>query len=133
VNAVLADTFFYIALVSETDLAHDRAVEWTHTFAAPVITTVWVITEVADALAAPNQRGIFLELFHNLQADPSTTILPPAQDLFDAGMRLYARRPDKEWSLTDCISFAVMEQFELYEALTADRRFEQAGFKALLI
>jgi uncharacterized protein len=41
-------------------------------------------------------------------------------------------RRDKEWSLTDCISFVVMKERGLTEALTADHHFEQAGFKALL-
>ena len=48
------------------------------------------------------------------------------------GIDLYARHPDKEWSLTDCISFAAMEQRGLFEALTGDRHFEQAGFRAML-
>jgi predicted nucleic acid-binding protein len=42
------------------------------------------------------------------------------------------RRPDKWWSLTDCISFIVMQQEGLTEALTTDHHFEQAGFKILL-
>jgi uncharacterized protein len=41
-------------------------------------------------------------------------------------------RPDKDWSLTDCVSFVVLTQNQLVEALTADQHFEQAGFKALL-
>lgn len=52
--------------------------------------------------------------------------------MFDKGLDLYARRPDKDWSLTDCISFATMKEHGIEEALTADRHFEQAGFKALL-
>ena len=45
---------------------------------------------------------------------------------------LFAKRPDKEWSLTDCISFIVMQEYGLTEALTADHHFEQAGFTILL-
>ena len=47
-------------------------------------------------------------------------------------MDLYRHRKDKDWSLTDCISFAAMTDEGLTEALTADRHFEQAGFVALL-
>jgi len=43
-------------------------------------------------------------------------------------MDLYRRRQDKDWSLTDCISFVVMADEGLTESLTADRHFEQAGF-----
>jgi predicted nucleic acid-binding protein len=45
---------------------------------------------------------------------------------------LYHLRPDKQWSLTDCISFLVMSEEGITEALTADHHFEQAGFVALL-
>lgn len=48
------------------------------------------------------------------------------------GIELYSQRPDKNWSLTDCISFQVMKSFGITEALTGDHHFEQAGFVALL-
>jgi uncharacterized protein len=47
-------------------------------------------------------------------------------------MKLFAGRPDKEWSLTDCVSFVVMEAQGIREALTTDEHFIQAGFRALL-
>jgi hypothetical protein len=49
-----------------------------------------------------------------------------------AGFDLFASRPDKEWSLVDCISFVVMQQRRLKEALTTDHHFIQAGFRAML-
>ena len=52
--------------------------------------------------------------------------------MFDKGVGLYAARPDKDWSLTDCISFVVMQEHGITDALTGDHHFEQAGFKALL-
>jgi uncharacterized protein len=59
-------------------------------------------------------------------------IVPPNQELFDEGIHLFAERPDKEWSLTDCISFIIMREYDLTDALTADHHFEQAGFRILL-
>jgi predicted nucleic acid-binding protein len=67
-----------------------------------------------------------------LRADPACTIVPPTQSLFEQGVDLYARRPDNGWSLTDCISFVVMQQHGVTQALTGDHHFEQAGFEALL-
>jgi predicted nucleic acid-binding protein len=51
---------------------------------------------------------------------------------FQLGSDLYNNRPDKAWSLTDCISFVVMQEHGISEALTGDHHFEQAGFVALL-
>jgi hypothetical protein len=67
-----------------------------------------------------------------LLADPNVTVIPASPELFRAGLDLYGRRLDKEWSLTDCISLVVMEERGLREALTADPHFKQAGFKVLL-
>ena len=68
-----------------------------------------------------------------LRAEPEAEVIPPEAALFDRGCELYATRSDKNWSLTDCISFVVMKERGLTDALTADRHFEQAGFKALFL
>lgn len=96
------------------------------------MSAAWVLSEVADALSAPVQRPIFLRLIYSLESDANTTIVPPSSELFRAGISLFSQRPDKYWSLTDCISFVVMQEFGLTAALTADRHFRQAGFKTLL-
>jgi predicted nucleic acid-binding protein len=59
-------------------------------------------------------------------------IVPPETKLFDQGIEFYQCRPDKAWSLTDCLSFVVMTDLGISEALTGDHHFEQAGFRALL-
>jgi predicted nucleic acid-binding protein len=75
---------------------------------------------------------VFIQLLADLQANPDITIVPCSDQLLRDGIQLYAQRPDKEWSLTDCISFVVMQQEGITEALTGDHHFEQAGFVALL-
>ena len=132
-NAVFADTFFYLAMLNPNDAAHQHALDLSRTLAVPTVTTAWVMTEVGDALAGPRQRPLFLDLLKRLSSNPRVTIVPPTQQLFDRGVDLYARRPDKQWSLTDCISFVVMREHGLTDALTGDRHFEQAGFKPLLV
>jgi hypothetical protein len=70
-----------------------------------------------------------MELVNN---DENWIVIETSHELFEQGVALFSQRPDKSWSLTDCISFVVMEQHGLSEALTADRHFEQAGFVPLL-
>jgi predicted nucleic acid-binding protein len=130
---IFADSFYFIALASEADFAHQGALAASREIHQAIVTTTWVLTEVADALSSPIQRPVFIELMRSLKTDPSVTMLPPSSDLFYAGLDLFSRRPDKYWSLTDCISFVVMERFSMTDALTADRHFQQAGFNALLI
>jgi predicted nucleic acid-binding protein len=127
-----ADTFYFLALLNRDDAAHRRAAAIAAQLPGPLVTTAWVLTEVADAMAAPANRPAFLNLLAILRSNPAVEIVPADAALFDQGVDLYSRRPDKEWSLTDCISFNVMTQHGLTEALTADHHFEQAGFRAVL-
>jgi hypothetical protein len=97
-----------------------------------MVTTEWVLTEVADATADPALRDNFKRLFDLLEGDNQVKIVQASHELFRHGLTLYFQRPDKKWSLTDCISFVVMNEQGLKDALTGDRHFEQAGFTALL-
>jgi len=132
VNLVFADTFYFLAIVNRHDAAHARARSVAGELTDPILTTEWVLTELADAMSARRVRHLFLRLLEKLQADPNCTIIPATPSLFAEGVKLYARRSDKEWTLTDCISFVVMQQHGISRALTGDRHFEQAGFQALL-
>jgi uncharacterized protein len=116
----------------EDDAAHARAWELSGRLTGPTVTTVWVIAELADGLAAPATRGGFVRLLASLRRDPKCIILPASQDLFERGLELYQQRHDKAWTLTDCISFVVMKDRGIREAMTGDHHFEQAGFTALL-
>jgi uncharacterized protein len=59
-------------------------------------------------------------------------IIPASPDDFELGLSLYEQRPDKEWSLTDCISMEAMRREQIRHVLTTDHHFEQAGFEILL-
>ncbi len=104
-NAVFADAYYYFALVNRKDPAHAKATEFAERDDRIVMTTGWVLTEVADGLSDPNWRPLVLGLYEELSANPKVRIIPCSDELFTAGLDLYARRPDKNWSLTDCISF----------------------------
>ena len=127
-----ADTFYFLALLNERDDAHRKAVDASRRPGLRVVTTEYVMLELADALCEPHQREEVLALWGVVERDSAFTLVHASKELTDRGRDLYRNRPDKDWPLTDCISFVVMRDFGLSEALTADRHFEQAGFKALL-
>lgn len=131
-SAVFADTFYFLALANPRDKAHAKCLAFSQTSDRPVVTTTWLLMEVGDALSRGADRGVFLLLLEDLAQDPETTVLTASQELFDTAVALFAARPDKEWSLTDCTSFVVMQEQGLTEALTSDHHFRQAGFSAQL-
>ena len=129
---VFADTFYFLALLSPSDAGHQAVVEYIARTSESIVTTAWVLTEVADGLASTSGRHLLADFVRELEDDAEVTIVLPDEQLWRRGLDLYAQRPDKEWSLTDCISFVVMQERGVVEALTADHHFEQAGFVALL-
>jgi hypothetical protein len=131
-NRTFADSFYFFAVLNPTDGAHQRALEFATRHEEPIVTTAWVLTELADGLAVTTHRAAFSRLVARLKADPENEIVPPTEELMARGIELYDARPDKQWSLTDCISFLVMQERQISEALTGDHHFEQAGFRALL-
>jgi predicted nucleic acid-binding protein len=90
------------------------------------------MTELADGLASTDGREVFRKLLEDLETDPRVELVLPDEERWRRGIDLYDHRPDKKWSLTDCLSFIVMSDREMTEALTGDHHFEQAGFVALL-
>ena len=131
-KTVFADAFYYFALVNPADARHTRSTEFTAGFTGRIVTTAWILTELGDGLAQAVNRLLFLEIVSALRIDADVLIVPLDVKLFEEGLALYGQRRDKDWSLTDCISFIVMEKEGIGEALTADHHFEQAGFIALL-
>ena len=127
-----ADTFYYLGLLNPRDEAHDQVIEFTKAFTGTMVTTDWVITELADALSDLANRRTLVEFVESLRVDPAVRIVPAGRRLLNKAWDLYQRRLDKEWSLTDCTSFVVMRERGLTTALTGDRHFEQAGFQILL-
>ena len=131
-NVVFADTVYFLALLNPMDQWHVRARELSRKPPGPLLTTEFVLMEVGDGLSHPDNRGRFARLLQLLRAQADVDIIPSSSELFRQGCELHARRPDKEWSLTDCTSFVVMRERGVEQALTSDHHFVQAGFQLLM-
>ena len=134
-SKVFLDTSYAIALAIEKDQYHQQALTLANAFeqqGQEVLTTWAVVIEIGNALASASYRKTGVAYINALRADPQVEIVPSSSLTLEAAYALYESRPDKEWGLTDCISFVVMQEHGVTDALTADRHFEQAGFMALL-
>ena len=86
---VFADTFYFLALLSVRDAAHQRAIQATRALKGRLLTTAWVITELADGMASERNRKRFLEFFDRLSRNPQFSIVPCSAPLFDQGIELF--------------------------------------------
>ena len=124
---VFLDTAYAIALSSPKDEYHDEAVELAEQLESSgikLITTRPVALEIGNALARQRYREASVALLQSLENDPNVEIVPLTEELYARGFELYQNRSDKEWGITDCISFVIMRERGLNEALTTDEHFE---------
>ncbi len=134
-DKVFLDTSYAIALSVSKDQNHEKAVsiaDFLEIDSAKLITTRAIVLEIGNALSARNYRQAAVELLEALEEDPDVEIVPVTEELYQRGFKLFKNRPDKEWGIIDCISFVIMKDQGISKALTADKHFQQHGFKALL-
>ena len=134
-RVVFADTGYWVALLNPRDELHNKATELSKTLnPVHIVTSEMVLIEVLNDFS---KRGDYLrqaatELIDRIQENPNITLVSQTSEQFRQGLELYKNRLDKNWSLTDCVSFKIMEKMSIYEALAYDKHFEQAGFRTLL-
>jgi predicted nucleic acid-binding protein len=132
---VFADTAYWIALTNPFDQHHDMAVQCSSSLGgARILTTDAVLIEFLNALAEKGShiRGAAIRTVETILNNPRVVVLPQARSAFIKGFAFYKARPDKGYSLTDCLSMTAMRDRRLSEVLTTDRHFEQEGFIALM-
>jgi predicted nucleic acid-binding protein len=132
VRRLFADSGYWIALLNPQDGLHAQA----KASADPkcrIFTTDAVLVEVLNAFCgAPNIRAAAVRMVKMILQDANLTVVPATRDRFMEALSDYEGFHDKEWSHTDCLSFKVMRENDIAEALAHDHHFEQAGFRALL-
>lgn len=134
-SVVFMDTSYAIALLSRQDQYHLQARALAETLAKEqtrLMTTQAVFLELGAAFAKPASREIAGRFMAAFDQEPQFVVIPLTDQRFAKALALFASRPDKAWSLADCLSFVVMQEFGITAALTTDRHFQQAGFTALL-
>ena len=126
-----ADSFFYIAVLNCRDQSHDQVVAKSSEIEGSIVTTDAVLLEVADAFSGLDDRVRIARFLRMLWNTPGVKVIELSRGLLQKGLDLFESRSDKDWTLTDCISFVVMEEQGIGDALTGDHHFKQAGFNIL--
>jgi predicted nucleic acid-binding protein len=92
-----------------------------------------ILLEIGDGFARFDRRQRGIDLLDRFLHDRGYSVLALSDALLTGAVELYQSRKDKSWGLTDCISFTIMNEAGITDALTADIHFQQAGFRALLL
>jgi predicted nucleic acid-binding protein len=105
---IFVDTGFLVATLDPRDGLHDTARAWASRTRGPFLVTEYVLWETINFASATPNRTKSHVLVRHVQDSSDFEVVPASVGLFESGLQLHARRPDKSWSLTDCISFVVM-------------------------
>lgn len=133
-DRLFIDTVFIQALLNRNDQYHQQAKAFLPRLraASEVWVTEAVLIEVGNALSATN-RTAAIQFIEQCYQTSNIQVVPVDTQLLSRAIQLYQSRPDKTWGLTDCISFIIMQDQGLIDAVTVDRHFIQAGYRALLL
>jgi predicted nucleic acid-binding protein len=134
-KAIFADTSYWLALLSTRDALHQKAVAISgHLSGARVVTSEMVFVELLNSLSSGNsrERQAVVSAIQGFGWSDSVIVVPQTPEQFAKALERYKQSADKNWSLTDCASFQIMETERIDAALTHDHHFVQAGFEALL-
>ncbi|MEM1008997.1 MAG: PIN domain-containing protein [Myxococcota bacterium] len=128
---IFIDTGFVIALINQHDDYHPTAQKLSESYAVhPFITTDAVLMEIGNALAR-NFKSQGIAIIQYFLESSEVDVIHTNPVLFQKAFELYNAYTDKSWGLTDCLSFVVMREMQITDALTFDQHFTQAGFRQL--
>lgn len=133
---VFVDTSFLIALLNSRDADRAAAISLQADLTTKKVWKIisdYILLEFCDSLAKLRYRDLAVQAVELLKRDRTVEIIPASSQILHSAWQLFKSRSDKEWGLTDCASFVIMRQLGIDVALTADRHFQQAGFRALLL
>lgn len=133
-HAAFTDTSAYYALVDEQDRDHPEAVarfarltrERWH-----LVTTNFVVAELHALLLHRLGRAVAARVLFDVDHSPGVTLVRVSESQEQRARAIISRYTDKDYSLTDATSFAVMEELGLNSAFSFDRHFGQYGYRLM--
>ena len=127
------DTLFVVGYTNKRDQYHEKAVELAAQYnRQPLLTTDAILLEIGNTLSG-RFRQQAIQTIEDFFESEEVEVIRLDESLFSKAFELYKSHADKTWGLVDCISFVVMNENGITDALTCDKHFVQAGFNALML
>ncbi len=131
-SRTFVDTAFVVALVNQNDQFHAQAAELSKKYEnEPLIMTDMILFEIGNALAR-NYKHEAVQIIKAFRSSAQTLIIELNSALLGRAFDMYEKYDDKSWGMVDCLSFVVMQDYEIKDALTSDYHFKQASFNILM-
>lgn len=130
-SKVFLDTSYLLALELTRDQNHEAATQHWQSIVSSLpsfVTTSYVFDEVVTYFNSRGQHQKAVKIGKSLLLSPSVEFIHVDQSQFHEGWEHFQKHRDKDYSLTDCISFIIMKQLGINIAFTFDGHFAQAGF-----
>lgn len=130
-HKIFIDTSYVIALINKKDQYHSIAESLVNIYDEHnFMISDCILLKIGNALSR-NYKQEAIEIIENFFMEDNITVIHLTQDLFAEGFSLYKTHQDKDWGLIDCISFMIMRSENIFDVLTFDKHFNQAGFNAI--
>jgi uncharacterized protein len=132
---VFLDTAYAIAIATPSDKFHQKANQlalWIEANNISTVTTRAILLEIGNGLSKQRLRHEAVRLLRLIEQDSTIAVIPLSDNLYANALTLFEKRLDQEWGLVDCVSYVVMKEQGITQALTTDKHFQQMGFRALL-
>jgi predicted nucleic acid-binding protein len=132
---VFFDTSGFFALMDERDNLHCKAVGWLRSRRGQVrpVTTEWVVGETCTLLVARKRPHLVAKFLDYIDRSAALLLINPDDTLLHSAKAMIRQQADKGYSFVDCLSFCLMNERKITEALTTDAHFRKAGFTALMV
>lgn len=132
---VLFDTSGFFALIDRSDSTHSKASEWVRAQRGRVkpLTTEWIVGETCTLLVARKRPHLVSRFLDHIEQSDALLVINPDEMLVASAREFIRRQAQQGYSFVDCLSFCVMRERKMREALTTDEHFQKAGFSALLV
>lgn len=135
INHIFMDSFAWIAIINKSDNYHKPSLKLLNDMLSQqteLVTTNYILIETINALSKAEYRKAIIEFINRIEKSPSVTVIKITDEIHKTAWKLYQQRMDKDWGITDCTSFEVMNLVNIKRAFTNDKHFEQAGYTILI-
>jgi len=131
---VLFDTSGFFALLDQADAHHEHAKEWLRAEQDSVrpVSTEWIVGETCTLLVARKRPYLVTRFLDQLEQSRALLLVNPDDTLLQSAKALIRQRAERGYSFVDCLSFCLMKERRIQQALTTDEHFQSAGYTALL-